>query len=216
MCKKFPEVQLTFLTIHSSKGLGFDNVIIINAVDHRFGFPCQVEEDPIMKLVIHEDNSIPFAEERRLFYVAMTRTKNRVVVLAPKNHPSRFIIELINDNNIRNDGVSTVIRDESWKFELRCPNCGFPLRYEPFKASIGLPLYICTNEPEICDFMSNSREYLADIRRCDRCEDGYLIVKKNRKDNHFFLGCTNFKVDGSGCSNAMEFPKQNDLLINKR
>jgi len=215
-CHKFPEVQLTFLTAHSSKGLGFDNVILINAVDHRFGFPCQLEEDPIMKLVLHEDKSIPFAEERRLFYVAMTRTKNRLIVLVPKNRPSRFIVELINDHNIRNDDVSTVVRDESWKFELRCPNCGFPLKYEPFKASIGLPLYICTNEPEICDFMTNSRECLADIRRCDRCEDGYMIVKKKRKEHHFFLGCTNYKDDGKGCSNAMEISKLNDLLINKR
>lgn len=73
--EKYPNANITFMTAHSSKGLGYDNVILINMFEGKFGFPCQIEDDPIMKLVTYEDNSMPFAEERRLFYVAMTRTK---------------------------------------------------------------------------------------------------------------------------------------------
>jgi DNA helicase IV len=203
-CLDYPEARLTFLTAHNAKGLGFDNVILINAIDHRYGFPCQVEDDPVLKFVIHQDKSIPFAEERRLFYVAMTRTKNRLIVLVPKNRPSRFVVELIKEHSVVCDELNAVTIDDSWKLGLRCPICGYPLKYEPFKTSIGLPLYICTNEPEICDFMTNSREQLSDICRCEKCENGYLIVKKRRKDRHFFYGCTNFKDDGTGCSNARE------------
>ena len=50
-----------------------------------------------MKYVIKDDTSIEYAEERRLFYVAMTRTKNRVFIATPENHPSEFILELIKD-----------------------------------------------------------------------------------------------------------------------
>jgi len=82
--EKYPNADITFMTAHSSKGLGYDNVILINMFEGKFGFPCQIEDDPIMKLVMHEDRSMPFAEERRLFYVAMTRTKNRVFVVAPE------------------------------------------------------------------------------------------------------------------------------------
>jgi DNA helicase-4 len=46
------------MTAHSAKGLGFDNVILLNMFEGKFGFPCQLEDDPIMKLVRFEDNSI--------------------------------------------------------------------------------------------------------------------------------------------------------------
>ena len=76
--EKYPNADLTYMTAHSAKGLGFDNVILLNMYEGKFGFPCQLEDDPIMKLVRFEDTTMPFAEERRLFYVALTRTKNRV------------------------------------------------------------------------------------------------------------------------------------------
>ncbi len=82
--KKYPNANITFMTAHSSKGLGYDNVILINMIEGKFGFPCQIEDDLIIKLVTYEDKSMPFAEERRLFYVAMTRTKNRVYIAASK------------------------------------------------------------------------------------------------------------------------------------
>ena len=94
---KYPTLTLTFLTAHSSKGLTFDNVIIINAANARFGFPSQIEDDPVLSFVINNDKSYEFAEERRLFYVALTRTKNRVFILTPQNRPSKFVQELIND-----------------------------------------------------------------------------------------------------------------------
>lgn len=159
-CVKYPRANLTFMTAHSSKGLGYDNVILINMFEGKFGFPCQIEDDPIIKLVTYEDNSMPFAEERRLFYVAMTRTKNRVYITTPKNKPSRFLVELIRDNSLLHDediNMQTVDL-----LSLRCPKCGFPLKYE-FNKNYGLPLYICTNEPEICDFMTNDKVHRHDI-----------------------------------------------------
>ena len=126
--EKYPNADLTFMTAHSAKGLGYDNVILINMFEGKFGFPCQIEDDPIIKLVTHEDNSMPFAEERRLFYVAMTRTKNRVYIATPKHKPSRFLIELIKDNKLSHaEDLNMATVD---LFNIRCPICGYPLRYE--------------------------------------------------------------------------------------
>jgi DNA helicase-4 len=123
--RKYPKAALTFMTAHSAKGLGFDNVVILNMLEGKFGFPCQLEDDPIMKLVRYEDLSVPFAEERRLFYVALTRTKNRVYILTPQRRPSRFLIELINDYKLRHsDKLNMEAVD---LFSLRCPVCGYPL-----------------------------------------------------------------------------------------
>jgi len=197
-CEKFPNANITFMTTHSAKGLGFDNVIILNMFEGKFGFPCQLEDDPIMKLVRYEDTSMPFAEERRLFYVALTRTKNRVYILTPQEKPSRFLIELINDHKIsHSENVNMETVD---LFRLRCPICNYPLKYN-FNKNYGLHLYICTNEPEVCDFMTNNRSYLYDIYKCDECKDGYMIVKT--KNNEPFYGCTEYdRNDKSSCRNT--------------
>lgn len=80
----------------------------------------------------------------------------------------------------------------------RCPICGFPIQLK-YKPAYGLRLYICTNEPEICDFMTNniSGGKLA-IMKCPDCQDGYLIVKHSDRGG-YFLGCSNYKKDGKGC-----------------
>ena len=202
-CKKFPNANLTFMTAHSAKGLGFDNVILLNMFEGKFGFPCQLEDDPIMKLVRFEDTSIPFAEERRLFYVALTRTKNRVYILTPQKKPSRFLIELINDYKIPHS--ENVNKETVDLFRLRCPICKYPLKFE-FNKNYGLGLYLCTNEPEICDFMTNSKSHLGDVYKCNQCEDGYMIVKPRKKGDGAVFGCTNYdNKTKSGCGNMRPF-----------
>lgn len=194
--EKYPNANITFMTAHSSKGLGYDNVVLINMFEGKFGFPCQIEDDPIIKLVTYEDKSMPFAEERRLFYVAMTRTKNRVYIATPKQKPSRFLVELIKDYQLplpEEINMKTVDL-----FNLRCPICGFPLKYE-FNKNYGLNLWICTNESEVCDFMTNDRVHKHDICKCPKCQDGYLIVKMNPKNGNVFYGCTNYYNDEKKC-----------------
>jgi len=79
-----------------------------------------------------------------------------------------------------------------------------------YKPAYGLSLYICSNDPELCSFMTNDiKGGKMQIMKCDQCMDGYLIVKK-KKDN-YFLGCTNYREDGSGCNNSVS-PKRYDEI----
>jgi DNA helicase-4 len=204
--------------------------IVVNGKNETYGFPSKIEDDPVLAFVIKGDRSIDYAEERRLLYVAMTRTKNRVFMVAPEKNPSEFLLE------IKKDYKNVVLRGE-WNTDpvnntlakKTCPICGYPLQFR-YKNSYGLRLYICTNEPEICGFMTN--EYKAgklSIMKCDQCRDGYLIVKPG-KENQYFLGCTNYNKAGTGCSKfvtpklyydmfkltpdpvpAKEFPKAKDI-----
>ena len=198
---KYPKLSIDFMTVHSSKGLGYDDVIIVNGKNETYGFPAKIEDDPILSFVIKGDRSIDYAEERRLFYVAMTRTKNRVFVVAPEQNPSEFLLEIKND-------YKNVILKGNWNEgevnnnpKKACPMCGYPMQLK-YKKSYGLRLYICSNEPEICGFMTNdySGGKMA-IQKCDKCRDGYLIVKKGK--NGYFLGCTNFRSDGKGCDKSI-------------
>lgn len=216
---KYKDVDLTFMTVHSSKGLGYDNVIVINGRNETYGFPSKIEDDPVLKFVVKTDYAIDFAEERRLFYVAMTRTKNRVYFIAPEENPSEFLIELKqNYKNVLLKGEWNEDSKNTISMRKTCPICGFPLQYR-YKNAYGLRLYLCTNEPEICSFMTN--EYKAgaiSIRKCDKCRDGYLIVKSSK--NGYFLGCTNYKPDKTGCNNTVstlsaERPLNNSFTSNQ-
>lgn len=200
--KKFEGKKFDFMTVHRAKGLGYDNVILINARNSTYGFPSKVEDDPVLKYVVKEDMSIAHAEERRLFYVALTRTKNRVYVVTPQQHPSEFVTELIHDfPSITVNGGALQPDEMIVKDKHSCPVCGYPLQLR-YKKSYGLKLWLCSNEPEVCDFMTNNlRGGSLSILKCDKCLDGYLIVKEGKKGP--FLGCTNYKVDRTGCDRVM-------------
>ena len=62
------------------------------------GIPNKIKDDNILKYVNNNISTYPFDEERRLFYVALTRTKGDVYLLVDKKHPSKFVLELIKDN----------------------------------------------------------------------------------------------------------------------
>lgn len=97
---KNKDILMKYYTVHRSKGLECDNVIIINMEDRVLGFPSQLNENKILKYVLNQKDYYPFEEERRLFYVALTRTKNRVYLLVPNMRQSIFLKELQNDFNI--------------------------------------------------------------------------------------------------------------------
>ena len=91
------EMNIKYYTVHRSKGLEADNVIILNAVDDDLGFPNKIEDDSILKYVSVKSD-YRYDEERRLFYVALTRTRNNVYIMTSKNKESIFIKEILNDN----------------------------------------------------------------------------------------------------------------------
>ena len=86
-------MNIRYLTVHKSKGLESDNVILLKMSDDYLGFPSKIKDD---FLFINNNEKIDYAEERRLFYVALTRTKERIYILVPKSNPSIFIEEIKN------------------------------------------------------------------------------------------------------------------------
>ena len=89
--------NLEFNTVHSTKGQEADYVVVLDLKDERYGFPCMVEDDPILTIVMpptHGD-PYPFAEERRLLYVALTRARKAVYLITDPVKPSPFVRELL-------------------------------------------------------------------------------------------------------------------------
>ena len=88
---------MRYLTMHASKGLEEECVVIINLTDDLNGIPNKIIDNGILKYVNKCHDKYPFEEERRLFYVALTRTKNEVFLLVNRRKKSIFIKEIIKE-----------------------------------------------------------------------------------------------------------------------
>lgn len=102
-------INLYFSTIHSSKGLGFDAVIVLGMTDKPGSdFPSARQDDPVLSIFMPQGDQLEFAEERRLFYVALTRAKKMVSLITPKHEASSFIRELLK-TSLTDQSVSSAI-----------------------------------------------------------------------------------------------------------
>ncbi|MGL4412192.1 MAG: UvrD-helicase domain-containing protein [Bacteroidales bacterium] len=95
--------EIEFLTVHKSKGLEADYVILLQCNKDTYGFPSLVSDDPILNYVLTQSDRYPFGEERRLFYVAITRAKIKTIVLYDNRYPSVFVDEFISPETISPD-----------------------------------------------------------------------------------------------------------------
>ena len=103
--------EIPFFTIHSAKGLEADHVIILDCNNGTYGFPSLIADDPILELVLSGADSYDNAEERRVFYVGITRAKKCTYCLFNKETPSPFLSEF---------GVYSKYQNTT---EAICPRC---------------------------------------------------------------------------------------------
>lgn len=194
---EYPNLKINYITAHKSKGLEGDNVIIINLENKITGFPNQMVDDPVLDLVLTKGDSFEFAEERRLFYVALTRTKNRLYLIVPERNSSVFCDELKKDFSINNEALRSEKRIEI----PRCPKCmegRIVKRINSYKEEfVG-----CDNYP-MCDFTYKSVEIFNRQVICNKC-GSYMI--KREANGHCFWGCTNYPY----CKNKKEYSENTE------
>lgn len=112
------ELKVRFRTVHSSKGLEADYIVLPNVSSGTYGFPSEVVDDPVLSLAMAEADPYPHAEERRLFYVALTRARRHVTMIGVQGRESVFVAELLKDKRLELSPLSTVDLSEP------CPKCG--------------------------------------------------------------------------------------------
>lgn len=183
--KQRPEVVIEFLTVHRSKGLEADNVIVINLENKITGFPNTMSDDLILKYVLTEPDMFPHSEERRLFYVAITRTRNKTYLLAPQNNSSIFIEELVKELKIP---FQIVTDEESILDHPHCTYCTTGKLVIRENKKDRTNFLGCTNYPT-CSQSFKEISLLANSVVCSQC-GGYMVKRKGSKGE--FYGCTNF------------------------
>lgn len=214
--RESPDVNIEYRTVHQSKGLECDNVILINLKNWKAGFPNKMVDDPVLNFVKRNGDSFSYAEERRLFYVALTRTKNNVYLLAPYFKSSVFVQELKTDANVEllnleHNRLETLknIEKNGERYviptKLKCQVCktgvvllesfwnkGKLNRVLKCSHNMAPPFNRCNWEG---GYYGSELEDLDDIEYCPSC-DGILIKRYRHSDGHPFLGCTNFRKTG--------------------
>ena len=115
------------------------------------GFPSDIADSPILKYILSEPDSYSFSEERRVFYVGITRAKRHTWVLYDESKPSPFVGEFISLPEKQQEDTRSRIP----KSEL-CPkcHCGRIIVMRKGTAINGNPysFQVCSNEKYGCDY----------------------------------------------------------------
>lgn len=187
-------LDLDFKTVHSSKGLEADYVMLLNVVEGNRGFPSQIEDDPVLQIPMPAPDPFPMAEERRLFYVGLTRARRQVRIYTSIKQPSRFLVELVKNGDLSIEAVDAAPLEA-------CPKCSVGVvtlrtgRHGDFES--------CSTWPR-CEFKRNvssdestneppSVRLNGDVAQgstCPTCERGQMIRIAGRYGH--FLGCSDF------------------------
>ena len=201
ICQNHPNLEINFKTIHSSKGLEADHVILLQVFRGRIGFPSEIVDDPLLTMVSPEAEPFEHAEERRVMYVAMTRARKSVTIMASASRRSAFVSELADDVEY---GV-TADKEAQAKTHT-CGDCQGHLL--PIPKLDGGTFYrcehneLCGNYLPACSACSvgfpervNGQPYAIcrcsqSFLSCPKCSDGWLIERKGRFGR--FLSCVKY------------------------
>jgi DNA helicase-4 len=206
----FPNLSLIKMSIHAAKGLEADYVIM-GLRGGVWGFPSQVMDDPLYDLVLSQGDEYANGEERRLFYVALTRSRNQTYLICESGYnKSIFTEELLSDENLKNHiEIEGVFQED-----IKCKSClsGDMI----LKDGLNSKFYGCSNYPLCvhteavcpqCDvgFLQHTQnkrgqchlcDYQAEI--CPKCKTGISQVKQGK--HGFFMGCSNYRDPEIKCS----------------
>ena len=136
--QQYKNLRIKYLTVHAAKGSEADYVIIMDVISGKYGFPAEITDDPLLEIVLSQYDSYPYAEERRLMYVAMTRTRNKVFIITENGAQSLFVAELKEF-----DSESSIVR---------CKECGGKMVIRQSKYGT---FYGCDNFPE-CSYTKSA------------------------------------------------------------
>ena len=162
--------RINFLTVHQSKGLESDYIILLNCNGGTVGFPSQISDSPVLKYVLSEPDAYAFSEERRVFYVGITRAKKHTWVLYDINNPSPFVKEFV-----KTLGQEAPPAGGIPELEL-CPKCHCG-RIKVVKRGVAIngnpyTTYACSNEKYGCDYFETKFVNLNSTNRTPRRKIG--------------------------------------------
>jgi DNA helicase-4 len=214
--RQFPELAIQHRTIHRAKGTEADFVVVLGLSASHPAFPSDQTDDPLLRLLVPDGGSFPDAEERRLFYVALTRARNHVYLVVPPEAPSRFATELLSDDYA---GLVETVHGKGRTFTCAVCQRGTLIehrngerRYWTCSNSPGCerrvpPCRVCGQAPLVragAELRCASPDCSHRERMCPRC-GGRLVERVGNGGR--FLGCSEWRSDRPGCFFTEPIPR---------
>jgi len=224
----YPNLEISYVTAHGSKGLEADYVVLFG-VDEG-SFPSSRENDELIDLVLPNKESYLYAEERRLFYVALTRAKQFIYVLFDSDQTSPFLTEI---NRYGGGLVDSKLANSFAKWP--CPKCqSGTLR--TLESRYKKTFYKCSHEPACDTFLKSCKHCNAPLQEhvqgfkfcmgcgevelgCLRCGTGTMVARcENDPNRETFYGCNRFRrgADDSCGENIRVEEYEKRLLVAKK
>jgi len=206
---KYPSLRLQFATAHSAKGKEAEYVVVLGMTKGKYGFPSRKRTDEVLEALLPPAEGFRFAEERRLFYVALTRAKHHVYLVFDPMKRSEFVFELM--QNPADYPVSVVPIDGMSQAVLHstaCPRCKDG-SLVPRRGDNGA-FYGCDNFPYCehtepgCPSCGSPMESHTSVRvcsngQCDRlapsCPECGAPMEMRKGQWGAFWGCTHYRGD---------------------
>jgi DNA helicase IV len=214
LSRRFPSLRLQFMTVHASKGKEADFVILLDLVKGEFGFPAEKVQNPLLKMLLPSTDTYPHSEERRLFYVALTRARHHVYLITHPHTASIFIREML-DQNYPVIKVDDTNPEQSFIAKTPCPACTVGTltpKDSSFGSFFGCSNYpVCKHTMAACPRCGNETIKKLGFNRCvnKRCDYQEPIcpkcisgtLKLRSKHHKSFWGCSNYQANSEfSCS----------------
>jgi len=199
----YSQLAINYVTAHASKGLEADYVVVLGVESGNF--PSSRENDELIDLVLPAKESFLYSEERRLFYVALTRAKHFVYVLFDSDQASPFLAEI---NKYGKKLVDNKLAGMFAKWD--CPSCKLgtlkPLTTKHLKT-----FYKCSLSPACRETMNACKHCNSPLQTnvkgfrfclgcgevelgCLRCGIGTMVARlENDPNRETFYGCNRFR-----------------------
>ena len=144
---KYNGKDYPFLTVHQAKGLESDYAVLLRCSSGNYGFPSTISDDPVLSLVMSKEEDFVFGEERRVFYVALTRPKDRLYIMYDIEHPSSFVTEI--------EDIAPQKTDNEVHLCPKCKRGHLELIKEGIaKSGSHFKSYVCSNQDFGCDYFN--------------------------------------------------------------
>ena len=132
-------VNLSFCSMHKAKGITRDIVFVINLNQGHSGMPATRAENTIASAILARPDSFPLAEERRLFYVAITRAREQTILISDFERVSPFVFEV----SPKLSGTDARV----------CPRCHRGVLVQRRHKKSGQIFYACSNRSGKCHYI---------------------------------------------------------------
>jgi DNA helicase IV len=220
----YPSLTIDFMTVHSAKGKEADFVVILGLGCGKHGFPSEKPTDPILEWLLPAKEVYPLAEERRLFYVALTRARHRVYLVYNPMEVSSFVRELLHKESaypVCTDEIAAELMCAEIPHVV-CPECvrgALVPKSGTYGKFVGCNSYpYCKYKEKPCPqcgelMRSNGRFRVcanpacgASIPICPKC--GGTMVERNGSNGKFW-GCSNYRRQGDYvCTHTINIERQ--------